>query len=128
MQYVLDTNSILYYLKRQKNLSQHFVNIVEGSDLISLSVVTKIELFSYPGLQIDEENKIKEFINDFKVDDLENDIVDKTIEIRKKYKLKLPDAIISATALINNAILITHNKKCFEKVIELKVVNPLEKE
>ncbi|MBU4360540.1 type II toxin-antitoxin system VapC family toxin, partial [Patescibacteria group bacterium] len=117
MQYVLDTNSILYYLKRQKNLSQHFVNIVEGSDLISLSVVTKIELFSYPGLQIDEENKIKEFINDFKVDDLENDIVDKTIEIRKKYKLKLPDAIISATALINNAILITHNKKCFEKVI-----------
>ncbi|OGG86678.1 hypothetical protein A3B87_02505 [Candidatus Kuenenbacteria bacterium RIFCSPHIGHO2_02_FULL_39_13] len=126
MQYALDTNSILYYLRSQKNLSSYFAAIVEGLEFISLSVITKIELFSYPGLELEEDRKIKEFIEDFKINELDDEIVDKTIEIRKKYKLKLPDAVIAATALANNLILITHNKKDFDKVMGLQIIDPLD--
>ena len=126
MQYTLDTNSILYYLRNQKNLNKHFVFIVQGSSPISLSVIAKIELFSYPELQDDEAKEIQGFIKDFRIDELDNVIVDQTIKIRKKYKLKLPDAIIAATALVNNSTLITHNKKDFQKIKNLKIIDPLE--
>ena len=48
----------------------------------------------------------------------------KTIEIRKKYRLKLPDAIIAASALANNHILITNNVSDFDKIFKLKVIDP----
>ncbi|MBI4653288.1 type II toxin-antitoxin system VapC family toxin [Candidatus Kuenenbacteria bacterium] len=125
MQYALDTNSILYYLRNQKKLDKNFMSIVEGSNLISLSIITKIELFSYPALQINEEAEIKGFIKDFIINELDDEIVEQTIKIRKKYKLKLPDAIIGATALVNNLVLITHNKKDFKKINGLKIIDPL---
>ena len=125
MSYALDTNSILYYLKKHKNLSDFFISIIQGSEPVSLSVVNKIELLSYSGLQEEDEKQIKEFIQDFKMRELDDEIVDKTIEVRKKYKLKLPDAIIAATAMINNLILVTHNKKDFKKIKGLKVIDPL---
>jgi len=125
MSYALDTNSILYYLKKHKNLSDFFISIIQGSEPVSLSVVNKIELLSYSGLQEEDEKQIKEFIQDFKMRELDDEIVEKTIEVRKKHKLKLPDAIIAATAMINNLILVTHNKKDFKKIKGLKVIDPL---
>ena len=125
MSYALDTNSILYYLKKHKNLSDFFISIIQGSEPVSLSVVNKIELLSYSGLQEEDEKQIKEFIQDFKMRELDDEIVDKTIEVRRKYKLKLPDAIIAATAMINNLILVTHNKKDFKEIRGLKIIDPL---
>ena len=42
------------------------------------------------------------------------------------YKIKLPDAIIASTALANNFILITRNSKDFDKLENLKILNPYE--
>ena len=44
----------------------------------------------------------------------------KTIEIRNAYKLKLPDAIIAASAIVNDAILVTADKE-FKKIIGLQL-------
>jgi len=48
----------------------------------------------------------------------------KAVDIRKTFKTKLPDAIIAATAIVNNLSLITRNTKDFEKIQELEVVDP----
>jgi tRNA(fMet)-specific endonuclease VapC len=45
----------------------------------------------------------------------------KIIEIRNTYRLKLPDAIIAATAIINNAILVTADND-FKRVKELELM------
>lgn len=74
----------------------------------------------------EEEVKIKGFIEPFVVEGLRDEIVSRTIKVRKQYRFKLPDAIIAATALVNEATLVTHNKKDFEKVEGLGVVDPLE--
>lgn len=42
------------------------------------------------------------------------------------YKIKLPDAIIAATALANNKILVTRNVDDFMKVKSLEIFNPFE--
>jgi len=68
-----------------------------------------------------------DFINRVTIFNLEDAIKYKTVEIRKVHKIKLPDAIIAATALIYNLILITRNIKDFKDIILVtQLINPLE--
>jgi len=64
------------------------------------------------------------FIEEAMIFELEKAIKIKTAEIRKVHKIKLPDAIIAATALIYNLTLITRNAKDFKNIDGLKIVNP----
>lgn len=52
---------------------------------------------------------------------MNSDIKKKAIEIKQKYKVKVPDAIIAATAICNNLTLITSDAD-FEKIIELELI------
>ena len=56
--------------------------------------------------------------------ELSTDIVNMTIRIRQKQKIKLPDAIIAVTAVINDFTLISRNTKDFKNISGLKVINP----
>jgi len=67
---------------------------------------------------------LQDFINDATVIELEKTIKLKTAELRKSYKIKLPDAIIAATALIHNFTLITRNTKDFKNIDAFQMVNP----
>lgn len=70
---------------------------------------------------------LQNFINDTLVIELERPIKLKTADIRKHHKIKLPDAIIAATAFIYNLTLITRNIKDFENVQGIIVLNPWER-
>ena len=63
-------------------------------------------------------------MNDATVLDLTDNVVEVCIEIRKKYKTKLPDAIIAATALVYNLVVISRNISDFKNISGLKVVDP----
>ena len=68
-----------------------------------------------------EEKQIEALLSKCLVITMSNNIKEKFIEIRKKYKLKLPDAIIAATAIISNIPLISADKQ-FKAVKELTLV------
>ena len=51
-------------------------------------------------------------------------IVAKTIQLRQKQKIKLPDAVIAATALVDGLKLISRNTKDFKNIKGLEIVNP----
>lgn len=55
---------------------------------------------------------------------MDDTIVDKTIEVRSLYKIKLPDAVIAATALQNGLVLVSHNAKDFKYIQGLEVIDP----
>jgi predicted nucleic acid-binding protein len=101
---VLDTNVVLYYLggRLQKPLEKKQYVI---------SIITEIELLSYPSIQADEIKTIQNFVDDVTVVELKKSIKTETIFLRKKYNLKVPDAIIGATALKLDAPLLTNDKK-----------------
>ena len=113
--YLLDTNSIIYALNGSLKLpkNNYFV-----------SIITEIELLSYHKLHKDEEKIIKDILANFINITISQEVKNKTIEIRKNKNLKLPDSIIVASAIVQNAILITSDKKLlnldFLDVIELK--------
>ncbi len=86
----------------------------------NLSFITELELLSYPYLENNEEKEIKNLLKNFQIIDIDEIIKEKTINLRKKYKLKLPDCIILATAQAENACFITEDKKLY-KVKEVKI-------
>lgn len=66
---------------------------------------------------------LQEFIDMTNVLPLSDVVAQKTIELRKNHKIKLPDAIIAATVLAYNLTLITRNTSDFQKVAGLTCVD-----
>lgn len=98
----LYTNVVLYFL------GGRLVNpLLSGQDFIS--VITEIELLSYPSLSLEEETQIIDFLNKIIIIGIDSNIKNLTIAFRKQYKLRLPDTIIAATAKSLNATLFTND-------------------
>jgi predicted nucleic acid-binding protein len=55
---------------------------------------------------------------------LTNDIAEQTIQIRKAHKIKLPDAVIGATALVKQLTIVTRNTSDFSSIVGLNCINP----
>ena len=113
--FLLDTNTVLYLLGGKLNSN----SLPEGK--LFISVINELELLSYPAIGKVEEIKIKKFIDDIDVLDIDEAIKIETIRLRKKHNLKLPDAIICATALSQNSRLITFDES-LNKIKELKTL------
>jgi len=90
---LIDTNIALYLLGGDTILSE----VLDGK-IIYLSFISELELLSYPDLTDSEEEILSQFISDCIVVDISKEIKIKTIEFRRNYRIKLPDAIIAATA------------------------------
>ena len=105
----------------QAKESEKFIDQIL-SDRYSISVINRIELLGFKGLSGNESEALNSFISNSTIFDLEEDIILETIKIRKMYKIKLPDAIIAATCLINNYSLITNNIKDFDRIVGLHFV------
>jgi len=97
---LLDTNVVLYYL------GNRLTNTLPiGKYLVS--VITEMELLSYPNMSESEELIVRDFLDKITLVGLDNNIKELAIAFRKNYKLKLPDAIVAATAKSLNANLLT---------------------
>lgn len=101
---------------------QLLTKIVDEQPLVS--VITKIELLGFNTPNIEEQNITQTFINDTLVFNLDDAIINQTIALCKKYHIKLLDAIIAATAITYNLTLLTRNSNDFNKIPELKCIDP----
>jgi len=123
-EYLIDTNILIYYLAdvipeaEIENIEEIFRNS------FNISIITKIEFLGWRRHTKQGFKKAKEFISFAKIIPLTNEIADLAIEIRRKHRIKLPDAVIAATAIKNNLTLITRNEKDFDGVGELEIYNP----
>lgn len=124
--YLIDTNTVIDYLGNKVPASgMDFMHTVIDAGP-HVSVITKIEL---PGFNAPEchYKTLTDFISDATVLELTNSVAEASIEIRKKHKTKLPDAIIAATALVNHLDLISHNIADFKNIDGIKVIDPYKK-
>lgn len=92
--FIADTN-FLVYVHEGNDKVLPFLNYIFG-----VSFITEVELLGFKGITKVEEAKLKQLINDSFVIEWNSKIKEKTIELRKKYNIKLPDAIIASTSLI----------------------------
>ena len=119
MKTVLDTNAILYFLggklAHPLPVAQYFI-----------SIISEMELLSYPSLDEPAQARIEELLSKVSVIGLDEEVKNLAIRLRRQHSLKLPDAIVAATALSLGASLLTNDSKLLQlpglssKALDLK--------
>ncbi len=119
---LLDSNIIVY-------LSQGILDpsLFERYECITVSIITYMEVLGFRFRSAGEETIIRKMLEMMEIIAISMEIADITVEIRKSMKLKLPDAIILATAKNIEAVLYTANFKDFAAFDDIEIINPLEK-
>jgi tRNA(fMet)-specific endonuclease VapC len=121
---LIDTSAIIKYLNETLPVSglSYMDKVLDIESIISF--ITKIELMSWNSPNSDDIEIYRLFISKSIIIGIDDVIIQETIRIRKSYKLKLPDALIAATAIINDMMLVADNDKDFKKIKELTYFNP----
>lgn len=108
--YFFDTNAIVALLKGNNEI----VDLTKQADFIAISVISRLEFFAFASLKEVDKNLFERFVARVTVVDLAMHnpvLLDAISEIRIQSSLKLPDAIIAASAKSVNAILVTADVK-----------------
>ena len=119
--YLIDTNSVIDYLDNK--LSKSAAKKLDAEQL-EISVITRMELLAWRNADAGQLAILEEFINSTTIWNLDEPIILKGIKVRKNCNIKLPDAIIAATALVYNRELVTRNNNDFKNVQGIKLINP----
>ncbi len=118
---MIDTNIAIYYFGAL--LTESAIAFLEPllKSSYCISVINRIELLSFRNLSNTQYDALQSFVNSASVMELDEAVIIETINIRRKYNLKLPDAIIAATCKVNDCFLLTNNTKDFAKIEGLKL-------
>jgi predicted nucleic acid-binding protein len=112
--FIADTN-FLIYLHEGNKIVEPFLDYDIG-----ISFNSEIELLGFKGLIKTEESKLKALLDDCFQIEWNTKLKAQTIELKKKYSIKLPDAIIAATCLSYKLPLVTADKS-FSIISELEL-------
>jgi predicted nucleic acid-binding protein len=116
---IFDTN-VLIYLSKYILKPEAIIN-----RYTAISVVTKIEALGYSFKNVEEYMLLSAICDALEVVPLSDEIANETINLRKKYRIKLPDAIIYSTALVKGLPLLTNNIADFKSLDgKVNIINP----
>jgi len=124
-QYLIDNNVISnYFFDVFSEKGMDFLTDIINK-IPNISVITEIEALSWRNSDVVKENIVRSFVEDSNIIALSPKVVEKCIEIRRNRKIKTPDAIIAATAIVHNLTLLTSDSD-FKNISQLKIINPLD--
>lgn len=117
--FLIDTNTVIdaQMAKLPQSASAFLAKIINQN--FTISFVTYIEFLGYSNISKSAE----EFIGLANVIEIDKVIIDNCIKIRKAHKIKLPDAIIAATAISLGYTLITRNTSDFKDIVGLNTTD-----
>lgn len=118
-------NEINYFLVDTNFL----INITENNSSVfpflnnnlCISVISKIELLGVFSINKTQKNNAQELIDECFIIETNSEIYEYTILLKQKYKIKLADAIIAATAVVYEIPFITFDAD-FKPIKELELI------
>ncbi|MBP6810243.1 MAG: type II toxin-antitoxin system VapC family toxin [Saprospiraceae bacterium] len=119
---LFDSNVIIYIAK--KELAPEAFILPE--DVLFLSDVSYMETLGYAFADENEKLETEKLLSVLFRFSIEEQVVQKVIEIRQSRRMKLPDAIIAASALVHDCIVVTRNTSDFSGLPGLAVLNPFD--
>lgn len=122
--FLIDTNILIYYGNNQ--LSQKSADIIEVAllDSFNISVITKLEYLGWRKHTEETYSAAVEFLSNANVINLDEDIIASAIKIMRDNNIRLPDAVIASTAIVNKFALLTRNESDFKYLQSLQSINP----
>ena len=121
--YLVDTNVLIGFLGGHAWATEFLRDSAIEESQILVSVVTRMELLGFPEITDEEELKIRELLGRLRAVSIDEQTEAVAISIRRRTGLKLPDALIAATAITRDAALVTADTD-FERIPGLEVINP----
>jgi len=105
---VFDTNILIDYLLGKEPAREELARHPEAR----ISAVTWIEVM-VGARDVNEENQLRQFLARFELIPLDALVAETSAMLRSCYRLRLPDAVIWASAKNRNSVLVTRNTKDF---------------
>ena len=120
-QYLIDNNAISNFFSGQLSEKGMYFLAEVLDQTPTISVITEIEALSWVSSDKSKEQVVKSFIQDAIILALTPDVVAQCVRIRRSRKVKTPDAIIAATAIVHNRTLISSDSD-FKNIDGLQVI------
>jgi predicted nucleic acid-binding protein len=111
LKFLLDTNIVIGLLKGNVKAVELVEAVALDLSVSAVSQITRMELLGFSGMTEAEESRIKQFLQACNVLLIDERIEQETIKLRRATSLKLPDAIIAATARVHQIRLLTLDDK-----------------
>ena len=113
--FLLDSNAIINTLNRKLDLLAYLDTFPDCE--IYINPLIKIEVLAKADMSEHEEAEARALLDSFKLAEIDNSICEIAIQIRRSKELRLPDAIIAASAIALNATVLSDdlhllNYKC----------------
>ncbi|MCL5673126.1 MAG: PIN domain-containing protein [Deltaproteobacteria bacterium] len=129
MKYILDTDTIIYFLKGDKDIVSMFIS--SNADMLFTTRINYAELIfgAYNSSKIKENLRIiKEFLSKLKIFEFDEDSADIFGKIKSKLRsngniIADMDLMVAAISVRNDGMLITNNTRNFKRITELKIDN-----
>jgi len=116
IEYLIDTNILVYILQGNPK-----VRYFAQEESLAVSCITEMEILGKFQISEPEKKIINELLQRSNVIDITYKIKQTAIQLKQNYRLKLPDAIIAATAIQQSLTLVTADKD-FAKIAELDLI------
>ncbi len=126
--YLIDTNILIYYFGDQipSGSLKEIETIFNNS--FNMSFITKIEFLGWKKHTEEGYSLSEKFLEPANVVLMTDPILRLTIDLKRKYLIKLGDAVIASTAIINKMTLVTRNENDFKNIPGLNIFNPFKAE
>jgi len=118
IKFLLDTNIFIGLLKDYEPAIQLAEEVGLELEKSAVSQITRMELLSYPKITNEDESIINSFLKECTILLLDEKIEMKATLLRRSGAFKLPDAIVAATAIVNDLRLLTLDKRMTQASIE----------
>ena len=117
---IIDSNVIIYATQKQFD----FLNPILRDKSCFVSEITKLEVLGYHKFDTVSKQLMTELFDTLQIIPINSPIINQAILLRQNQKMSIGDAIIAATALLNNFEIVTRNTLDF-KSLNIKVFNPM---
>ena len=125
MSFLVDTNILIYHTAGFP-IAKEFLAGIIAAKTFNISMITKIEFLGWHAQTPDGFERCQRLVALSNVLPVTEEVANKTIDLRRSRNVKLPDAIIAATAMVNDLKLATRNPDDFKGLTALKLVNPFQ--
>jgi predicted nucleic acid-binding protein len=89
-----------------------------------ISIIAKIELLGWEKHTREGYELARDFLDRAEILPIDAELAEFTIELKRNNNIKLADALIAATALSNELVLVTRNEDDFSILTNLEIYNP----
>ena len=105
---LLDTNIVIDYL----NGDTRALEEIKRYDSIAISIITYIEVLV--GVPQTLQDRVKSYLESLHIVDVSKAVATQAIDVRQRYHMKIPDALILASAQHIQALCVTRDTKDFD--------------